>query len=99
TIGGMLADNASRARALRFGYARDHVAALRVVVDSGDAVVADRRSRWPAVDASPTRLEDIVSSTVTLLQQHADLIKASQPRTPFNRCGYLLHDVLGPEQL
>ncbi len=99
TLGGMLANNASGARAVRFGFTRDHVAALRVVLDSGDAAAIERRSRWPAVETSPSRLEDVVSSTATLLQQNAGLIKASQPRTPFNRCGYLLHDVLAGEQL
>jgi FAD/FMN-containing dehydrogenase/Fe-S oxidoreductase len=99
TVGGMLATNASGARCLRFGYTRDHVAALNVVLDSGDLAVAKRRSRWPVVEDSPGRLEDIVSSTVTLLQQHADRIRASRPRTPFNRCGYLLHDVLDAETI
>ncbi len=43
--------------------------------------------------------EDIVSSVVTLLEQHAGTIAACRPRTRFNRCGYLLHDVLDAEQL
>src|SRR5207253_2613583 len=29
----------------------------------------------------------------------ADLIAAERPRTPFNRCGYLLHDVLTADAL
>jgi FAD/FMN-containing dehydrogenase/Fe-S oxidoreductase len=99
TLGGMLATNASGGRALRFGYVRDHVAALRVVLDSGDVAVAERRSRFPSVETSPGRLEDIVSSTATLLQQHAELIRTCRPRTPFNRCGYLLHDVLDAEHI
>ncbi len=36
---------------------------------------------------------------MTLLEQHADLIRECQPRTRFNRCGYLLHDVLGGERI
>ena len=63
TLGGMLANNASGARALRHGYTRDHVAALRVVLDTGDAVdgrpgTALARRRRP----SPASCEDIVSS-------------------------------------
>jgi len=38
TIGGMLATNASGRNAAVHGYTRDHIAALRVVLDSGDAV-------------------------------------------------------------
>jgi FAD/FMN-containing dehydrogenase/Fe-S oxidoreductase len=99
TIGGMLATNASGARALRHGYVRDHVESLRVVLDSGDVTDAGRRSRWPAADEQHNRLDDIVSSTVTLLQQNAALISECQPRTRFNRCGYLLHDVLDAERI
>jgi FAD/FMN-containing dehydrogenase/Fe-S oxidoreductase len=99
TVGGMLATNASGARAFRHGFVRDHVHSLRVVLDSGDVAVAGRRSRWPAVEGSPGRLEDIVSATVTLLEAKAGLIQNCRPRTPFNRCGYLLHDVLEGDTL
>jgi FAD/FMN-containing dehydrogenase/Fe-S oxidoreductase len=99
TIGGMLANNASGARALRHGYTRDHVAALRAVLDSGDAVTAARHPRCPPPDTQPGRLEDIISSVATLLEQHAGAVAAYRPRTPFNRCGYLLHDVLTEGEL
>jgi FAD/FMN-containing dehydrogenase/Fe-S oxidoreductase len=99
TIGGMLATNASGARAFRHGYTREHVASLRVVLDSGDVAEAGRVSRWPGTEATHGRLDDIVSSSVTLLQQHAALIRECQPRTRFNRCGYLLHDALDAERL
>ena len=39
TLGGMLATNASGARAIKHGYTRDHVAALRLVIDNGDEVM------------------------------------------------------------
>jgi FAD/FMN-containing dehydrogenase/Fe-S oxidoreductase len=99
TLGGMLATNASGARTLRHGYTRDHVVTLRVVLNSGDAVTAGRRARWPAPDAHPGRLEDVVSSVATLLDQNAELIRTCRPRTPFNRCGYLLQDVLADDHL
>jgi FAD/FMN-containing dehydrogenase/Fe-S oxidoreductase len=99
TIGGMLATNASGAHALRHGYTRDHVAGLRVVLDSGDAVAMGRQPRWPPADLRPGRREDIVSSVFTLLEQNRETIQTCRPRTPFNRCGYLLHDVLDADQL
>jgi FAD/FMN-containing dehydrogenase/Fe-S oxidoreductase len=99
TVGGMLATNASGPRTFRHGYTRDHVAALRVVLDSADAADMARRSRWPAPEAPHGRLDDIVSSAVTLLQQNATLIEATRPRTRFDRCGYLLHDVLDADRL
>jgi FAD/FMN-containing dehydrogenase/Fe-S oxidoreductase len=94
TLGGMLATNASGARSLRHGYTRDHVAALRVVLDSGDAVNVGRQSRWPMADAQPGRLEDIVSSVASVLEQNRELIRTCRPKTPFNRCAYVLHDLL-----
>jgi FAD/FMN-containing dehydrogenase/Fe-S oxidoreductase len=106
TLGGMLATNASGSRAFRHGFTRDHVVRLRVVLDNGDAVDVGRQSRWPATPladgtgSGPSeRRDDIVSSVVTLLEQHAETIAACQPRTRFNRCGYLLHDVLDVEAL
>jgi FAD/FMN-containing dehydrogenase/Fe-S oxidoreductase len=99
TVGGMLATNASGSRAFRHGYTRDHVAVLRVVFDSGDAAAVGRQPRVAAAERPLGRLEDIVSSVVTLLEQNADLIHAHRPRTRFDRCGYLLHDVLDAEAL
>ncbi len=110
TLGGMLATNASGSRALRHGYTRDHVESLRVVLDTGEAVAVshERRhgiTREPNPDSSVAlpppmpRLDDILSSLATLLEENAALIQNGQPRTPFNRCGYLLHDVLTPDHV
>jgi FAD/FMN-containing dehydrogenase len=99
TVGGMVATNASGPRAVRFGYTRDHVDSLRVVLDSGDSAVAQRRSRWPLVEPTTGRLEDIVSALVTLLEQNAEQIGQCRPRTPFDRCGYILHDLLVGDDL
>jgi FAD/FMN-containing dehydrogenase/Fe-S oxidoreductase len=94
TIGGMLANNASGARALRHGYTRDHVTALRLVLDTGDAVWAGQEPRQPEAGAPAGHLQDIVCALATLLEQNADLAQSCMPRTRFNRCGYLVHDVL-----
>jgi FAD/FMN-containing dehydrogenase/Fe-S oxidoreductase len=91
TIGGMLATNASGAHALVHGYTRDHVAELRVMLDNGEAGVAARQLH---PQPSGGRLQTIAAQTVALLNRHADLILSCRPRTRFNRCGYLLHDVL-----
>ncbi|HEY7152664.1 MAG TPA: FAD-linked oxidase C-terminal domain-containing protein [Gemmataceae bacterium] len=99
TLGGMLATNASGARAFRHGFTRDHVLRLRAVLDNGDVVDVGRLSRWPTAETTHGRLDDIVSSVVTLLEQHAGTIETCRPRTRFNRCGYLLHDVLDAQSL
>ena len=105
TVGGMLATNASGARAFRHGYTRDHVESLRVVLDTGEAVTAGRHPRHalpPIITQAlqpSARLDDIVSSLATLLEQNAPLIRTHRPRTRFNRCGYLLHDALSAEHI
>jgi FAD/FMN-containing dehydrogenase/Fe-S oxidoreductase len=99
TIGGMLANNASGSRTLKHGYTRDHVAALRVVFDNGDAAWVAHERRRALPDQPVGRAGEIVAAVVSLLERHADLIQACRPRTPFNRCGYLLHDLLSPHDL
>jgi FAD/FMN-containing dehydrogenase/Fe-S oxidoreductase len=94
TLGGMLATNASGARALKHGYTRDHVAALRLVLDNGDAVATGREPLGPHADGASTHWHDILSTVAVLLEQSAVLIREHGPRTAFNRCGYLLRDVL-----
>ncbi|MGE3807205.1 MAG: FAD-linked oxidase C-terminal domain-containing protein, partial [Gemmataceae bacterium] len=98
TLGGMLATNASGARVLRHGYTRDHVSDLRVVLDSGDVFGVGIEPRQPTEDGA-ARLRDVVQATIALIEENADLIKRTQPRTPYNRCGYLLNDVLGRDGL
>jgi FAD/FMN-containing dehydrogenase/Fe-S oxidoreductase len=98
TLGGMLATNASGARALRHGYTRDHVTSVRVVLDTGDAAVLGQEPRSPAAGAGGHG-QDITIAVADLLEQHAEDVQACRPRTPFNRCGYLVHDVLGPGHL
>jgi FAD/FMN-containing dehydrogenase/Fe-S oxidoreductase len=97
TVGGMLATNASGARCMRFGYTRDHVDRLRVVFDNAEVASVGREPRRrPAEDG---RLGVIVTAVAELIEGHVELIQSSRPRTPYNRCGYLLHDVLGADQL
>ncbi len=99
TVGGMIASNASGPRALRHGTMRDHIESIRAVLDTGDAVTVGQVPRWPNVDTSHGRLEDIVTATVTLLEQNAGLIRACRPAVPLDRCGYALNDVLSSSKL
>jgi FAD/FMN-containing dehydrogenase/Fe-S oxidoreductase len=94
TLGGMLATDASGARALKHGYTRDHLRALRVVLDNGDVAEA-RTVRWaePA-PSEPAHWHEIVATTAAVLEQNADVIASAGPRTAFDRCGYRLRGVL-----
>jgi FAD/FMN-containing dehydrogenase/Fe-S oxidoreductase len=111
TVGGMVATNASGAHALPHGYTRDHVASLRVVFDTGEAAEVARFPFQVANSGAPAsgrgfrfenptgRLAHIVPAVANLLAEHAASIETSRPRTRFNRCGYLLHDVLTADHL
>ncbi len=99
TIGGMVANNASGARSMRWGYTRDHVRRLRVVGADSTCNI------WGIVPLPETTvereltLEPRLFRLLGLLEQHRDLINLCRPQTTFNRCGYLLHDVLTPAGL
>jgi FAD/FMN-containing dehydrogenase/Fe-S oxidoreductase len=99
TVGGMIANNASGARALRHGYTRDHVLGLRVILDNGDAAAVGKESVHPAGEITVGHLQDIVGTVGFLLEQNAELIRTCRPRTHFDRCGYLLHDVVQDDTL
>ncbi len=90
TLGGMVATNASGGNAVRHGYTRDHLRGLGVIWDDG---TADRLGDGAGEPAARTRA--VAAATEALLRANRELIHLTRPHTPFNRCGYLLHDVLG----
>lgn len=99
TLGGMLANNASGGQAGRAGYTDRHVDSLRVVLDTGEAAEV-RRLPWPLSEQqAPAHWNDIVESLGYLLEQHQELLAGSPRRTPFDRCGYPLAEVLGDGRL
>jgi FAD/FMN-containing dehydrogenase/Fe-S oxidoreductase len=98
TIGGMLATNASGSRACLHGYTRDHVEALRVVWDDG-AADQIRSGTVAASSRESPRTTEISNALAELIRANRELITANRPRTSFNRCGYLLHDVSGTSGL
>jgi FAD/FMN-containing dehydrogenase/Fe-S oxidoreductase len=94
TIGGMLANNASGSRSLVYGYTRDYVESLRVVLDTGEIAEAAREILPLRADLGPGHWHDIVSTLTFLLEHNAGLIRDCQSQTRFNRCGYLLDGIL-----
>lgn len=97
TVGGMVATNASGGNAARYGYTRDHVLGLGVVWDSGSVDFVGRGSGVRGQGSD--RTEDIRSATEALVRANGPLLQLTRPHTPFNRCGYLLHDVLTADGL
>jgi FAD/FMN-containing dehydrogenase/Fe-S oxidoreductase len=94
TIGGMIGTNASGASAFRHGYTRDHTLGLDVIWDDGST---DRIGMVPDAEGkhSPNaRTIEIRSQTAALLAANRVLIEQRRPKSKFNRCGYVLHDLL-----
>jgi len=98
TLGGMLATNASGCRALKYGYTRDHVLGVRSVFADG-TVAECGLEPIPGGDEPSRGKEALVRGLVRILEQYRAEIGAESRRTPFNRCGYLLHDVLSEQGL
>jgi FAD/FMN-containing dehydrogenase/Fe-S oxidoreductase len=100
TIGGMIATNASGARILTEGYLRQYVQSLQVVLATGEigqfhATCMPSTSSLTQHSGDPeSSLEQVLSQKLAqIVSKNRSLIAECQPRTPFNRCGYLLHDL------
>ncbi|MCP9442589.1 MAG: FAD-binding oxidoreductase [Nitrospira sp.] len=89
-LGGMLANNSAGPHTLRYGSVKDNVHRLRLCLASGV---------W--LDARPYRLGDQllmsllaavppIREVLSLVQTHADLIRAKKPTVSKNSCGYNL---------
>ncbi|HUR55822.1 MAG TPA: FAD-linked oxidase C-terminal domain-containing protein, partial [Gemmataceae bacterium] len=101
TVGGMIATNASGGNCFRYGYTRDHVVALDIIHDDGTlgqdtpplAQPVPRLGNGRGVGGNRS------APAAALIAANGELIERHRPRTPFNRCGYLLHDVLTDDGL
>lgn len=100
TIGSVVALDASGSNWLRYGSARRHVRSMQVVLADGESFEAARHpvTDDPAVDPVPKRRE-LVKRLAELIQREDAVIRAHQPKSWVNRCGYHLHDVLSDGQL
>jgi FAD/FMN-containing dehydrogenase/ferredoxin len=95
----MVATNASGMRLLRHGYTRDHVNGLRIVLDTSDAVDVSRHGLITNGHSRAGHLDDITVAVAAVLNENASLIRSCRPRTPFNRCGYLLDGVATTDEI
>jgi FAD/FMN-containing dehydrogenase/Fe-S oxidoreductase len=96
TVGSMIAIDASGSRWLKYGSVRRHVLSLQVVLCDGQVMELGRE---PLVDGASNdphpRKRELVGRLAALLTAQAEVIRANQPRSPLNRCGYNIADVLG----
>ncbi|WP_254510910.1 FAD-binding oxidoreductase [Anatilimnocola floriformis] len=100
TVGSVVSLDASGSNWLRYGSARRHVRNLQIVLADGESFEAGRHpvTDDPYLDPVPRRRE-LVRRLAELIQREESVIRANQPKSWVNRCGYQLHDVLADGQL
>lgn len=112
TIGGMVSANTCGHNVFTHGYTREHVVGVRAVWDSGEVaeLLSPRRKPGSATQAYPPkfgqsqsnsgpRTIELHAQTAGLIAANRELIHLTRPHTRFNRCGYILHDLLTPSGL
>jgi FAD/FMN-containing dehydrogenase/Fe-S oxidoreductase len=89
-IGGIVANNATGAHSLQYGYIADHVRSLRTV--TADGTICEFGSHVATNEDGPAGR--LAKACRSLLQDKKDLIDKAQPATKRNRCGYTIQHVL-----
>jgi len=100
TMGSVIAVDAAGSHWLKHGSARRHVRRLQVVLADGTTLDVGRE-KIPTVDhpdGNPRRRE-LVGNVAELLRNNRELIDERRPKSPVNRSGYALHDVLADDSV
>ena len=92
TIGGMIANNASGGRSLRYGATIDHVISLKVVLSNGEIVEFKKISEKELsklIEEKKNTLEgQIYEKVPKLIEESMEEIKRRTPQVPKNCSGY-----------
>ncbi len=100
TMGGLIALDGAGSRWLKYGSAGQHVISMQVVLADGQVIEAGREPlvNGKSTDPNP-RKRELIDRLASLLAEHAELIRANQPKSAVNRCGYRVAGVLGDDFL
>jgi len=98
TLGGMIGNNSSGARSLKYGDTRSNLVAARVCLADGSVTLAHPvrldSAAYEEQTKEPGLAGRIHRELPALLQKHASLIAERRPKVQRNRSGYLLYDCL-----
>jgi FAD/FMN-containing dehydrogenase/Fe-S oxidoreductase len=97
TVGGCVANNATGAHFLQYGYIASHVRGIRAILYDGS--VAELRNDMSPEELENPTLRNIARQCVQLLSGKETLIAAAQPKTRRNRCGYTIQNILRPGRI
>lgn len=90
-IGGIVANNATGAHSLQYGYIAGYVRRIRAVLYDGS--IAELTNAMLPEDIENPTLRTIARQCVQLLAGQEELIAKSQPKTRRNRCGYTIQNI------
>jgi FAD/FMN-containing dehydrogenase/Fe-S oxidoreductase len=90
-IGGVVANNATGAHFLQYGYIANYVRKVRVVLYDGS--IAELQNDMSPDEIQNPTLRNIAGQCVTLLADKQELIAAAQPKLQRNRCGYTIANI------
>lgn len=90
-IGGIVANNATGAHSLQYGYIANYVQRVRAVLYDGSVAVLTNGMKAKEIE-NPT-LRTIAEQCLSLLQDKRELIEKAQPKTKRNRCGYTIQGI------
>jgi len=89
-IGGIVANNATGAHSLQYGYMADFVQSVRVVLADGTCAELSNSEDGQSQD----RAGQCARACLDLLGDKQELIRNAQPATQRNRCGYTIQDIV-----
>ncbi|MGD9109527.1 MAG: anaerobic glycerol-3-phosphate dehydrogenase subunit C [Phycisphaerales bacterium] len=86
TVGGCLANNATGAHSLQYGYIGDYVESVEAVLANG--TVVEFKNNFEPDGQQPGRLNEIAERCLSLLTENESVISAALPESKRNRSGY-----------
>lgn len=98
TVGGMIGNNASGARSIRYGTTTDCIAGLRVILANGEVIetrpLAVEGEELARIMAQDTLEAHIYRTVLAVTTEYAEDIAARFPSIPRNVSGYQLQQVV-----
>ncbi len=100
TMGSVIAIDAAGSHWMRYGSARRHVKSLQVVLADGEVLELGQEKIAPGGGlGSGDRRSKIVNQLAEVIGRDEECIRAHQPKSLVNRCGYQIADVLSGDEI
>jgi anaerobic glycerol-3-phosphate dehydrogenase C subunit len=91
TVGGCVANNATGAHSLRYGYIGDYVHSIEAVLADGQLV--EFSNNFKPKSETQDIVDQIADKCLSLLGDNKEIIDKALPRTKRNRSGYFIADI------